>query len=214
MTLKYISISLILPIVIWGAAIGVAALLGVGGHALFKDPKKNKLGVLGMRGAGKTRFLSHLRNIPFVERNTGRELYKPFIYKSGNKSISIDAGLDIGGDNFFVHEYNKIITNSDVILYFFDIFKYLDNNSLAEGVNYRRVCNSRFEHVYSAGKGMKISVVFVGTHIDRCQKVEAKVKSEFLSLVEGKPYFPVLKRVEFIDLTNTKQLRDFIQEKF
>lgn len=207
------NIPLFVPL-IWGAALGVITLLGFGGYALFsKDPEKNKLGVLGMQSAGKTRFLSHLRNITFRDKGTQIEKYDPFIHKYDGKVIHIDAGVDIGGGSMYRNEYNRIIKKSNVIFYFFDISKYLDDSPY-EGVGYRRACNSRIEHINSAGKELKNSIVVVGTHIDLCTKNEAKVKSEFLKLVKDKYYYSVLKNTELIDLTNTNQLNEFIKKVF
>lgn len=207
---------LILPFVVWGAAIGVTALLGLGGYALFsegEDPEKNRLGILGMQWAGKTKFLSFLRGVPYVEKQTSIEHYKPFTYRYGEKVIPIDAGLDIGGGNMFRGEYNRILENSNVIFYFFDISRYLNDDS-TEGVSYRRACNSRIEHIHSGKKGKNTSVVYIGTHIDKCKKDEAKVRSEFFKLIDDKYYYSDLKKTEFINLTNTNQLRNFINKVF
>lgn len=69
--------------------VGVAGLLG-GGAAASLLKNKKKLGVLGMRGSGKTRFLSFIRNIPFVEGQTSRSRYEEFkLELSSGKIINI-----------------------------------------------------------------------------------------------------------------------------
>lgn len=204
------------PFWIWVAAVGVPAIFGLGRYAFFsegEDPDKNKLGVLGMKKAGKTKFLSFLRNVPYVEKDTEIEPYKPFKYTHETKVIHIDAGVDIGGGNLYRSEYNRIIEKSDVVFYFFDISKYL-KNSPYETVGYRRACNSRLEHIYTTGKEIKKHIVVVGTHIDKCKKREAKIKSEFLKLNDSKSYYSVLKNIEFTDLTDTSLLRSFINKVF
>ena len=134
---------LILPIIGWGIAIllggfGVAAVAGV-----FDDPKKNKLGILGMQGAGKTRFLSFLRNKIFIEGQTNRSGYEEFTYQLSNgKKIFIKSGVDIGGGTMYRVDYNKIIDESDVILYFFDINNFIKELVIA-GLNIFMICLKR-----------------------------------------------------------------------
>ena len=201
-------------VVIWAAAAGASAVVGVVGRYYYKknSQKKYKLGVLGMQGAGKTRFLSYLRNVPYVEKGTSKEPYESFTYKFEKKEILIDAGVDFGGGDLYRVEYNRIIKNSDVILYFFDIDRYLNEKSKTEEVSYRRACNSRIEHIHSADK--EADIVFVATHIDLCKKVEEEVRLEFLKLIENKSYYSSLKDVELIDITNKDQLNRFIDKVF
>lgn len=209
------TLPLFIPI-IWGVALGAAALLGLGSYAFFsvsEDPEKNKLGILGMQGAGKTRFLSYLRGVPFFDKGTEMEKYNSFIYKSQGKVIHIDSGEDIGGGNLYRDEYDRIIKKSSVIFYFFDISKYL-NDSIQEGISYRRASNSRIEHISSIDKFSKTNILIVGTHFDLCKNSQREVKSEFLKLNENKSYYSVLKQIELIDLTTNDQLKNFTNKVF
>ena len=209
------NLPLFLPL-IWGVGLGAAALLGLGGYAFFsegEDPEKNKLGILGMQSAGKTRFLSFLRNIPFIDKGTEIEGYDPFIYNHDGKVIHIDAGEDIGGGDLYRDEYDRILKKSDVIFYFFDISKYLKNNT-THGIGYRRASNSRIEHISSAITGSKKNIILVGTHFDLCSKGKSKVKSEFLKINEHKHYYTILKHLELIDLTDENQIQNFTKKVF
>lgn len=202
--------------VVRGVIIGLTTAGGLlYGATRYKDKKndKKKLGILGMQRAGKTRFLSYLRNEPFIDKSTEKYNYKPFTYKIDGKKIHIDKGEDIGGGNIYRYEYNCIIKKSDVIFYFFDISKYL-NNSPYSNEGYRRACNSRIEHINSDKKESKNNTIIVGTHIDLCSKSKAKVKSEFLKLNENKSYYPILKNIELIDLTDEKQIQNFTKKVF
>lgn len=178
-----------------------------------EDREKKRLGVLGMEASGKTRFLSYLRNIPFIDKTTSKEKYDPFDHDYDGKIIQIDAGLDIGGGSLYRKEYSRILKKSDFIFYFLNIKKYLDDSPY-EGVGYRRACNNRIEHVYSGEKDINSEIVIVGTHIDLCGKNETKVNSEFLNLNEHKSYYPVLKNIEFVDFTKTDQLVNFVKKVF
>jgi hypothetical protein len=209
------NIPLFIPIIpaLWSLAVATAAYFGI--RQLFNKKEATKLGILGMQASGKTRFLSFLRNIPFIDKTTGgKEEYKPFTYKYNKKVIHIDTGVDIGGGNIFKDEYTSIIKKSEVIFYFFDISKYLNDNIIVEGINYRRECNSRFELVYSEANKIKIPTIFIGTHIDLCLKDETTVRKEFLNLIKDKSYYSYIKDPNIINLTNKSQLRNFIDKIF
>jgi len=212
---NFINLPLFIPIVLWGlGAVATATVTYFGGRALFKKKARTKLGVLGMQAAGKTRFLSYLRNIPFVEKETSKEEYKPFTYKYEKKIIRIDTGFDIGGGNIFKDEYISIIRKSDIIFYFFDISKYLNNKAVAENINYNRECNSRFELIYSETTKIKTPVIFIGTHTDLCPKDINTTRKEFLNLIKDKSYYSSLKNLVTINLTNKNEITNFIDKIF
>jgi len=180
--------------------------------AEFEDSREISLGILGMQGAGKTRFLCHLRGVPFVDKATGKEPYNPFNYKIEELLICVEAGEDLGGGNIYRDEYDRIIDKSDLLFYFFDISKYL-NNTLTEGISYRRASNSRIEHISSTSEQTE-NIIIVGTHLDLCSQSKEEVQNEFLKLNENKVYHPILKRIELINLTDENQLKDFTNKIF
>lgn len=207
---------LILPFVIWGA-IALAGGLTVAKIAgAFDDPQKNKLGILGMQISGKTRFLSYLRNIPFVEKRTGRDSYEKFIYTLNNgKKITICSGVDIGGGDSYRPDYDTILEEADVILYFFDIDKYLRNEKFSEHeISYQRACNSRFEHIYSRVKTSKKPVKFIATHTDKCSLSENDMKLQFDRLSSNKSYKEILKEIEYVNLTNSSEIKSLANKIF
>ena len=210
---------------------------GIGGIAsvafFLKNSQKDKLGVLGMQQAGKTRFLSFLRGVPFDEGQTSRKDYDDFVYKLSNgKKIYIKAGKDIGGDDMYRGDYNEVISESDVLLYFFDIDKYLNDNNRG----YRRDCNSRFEHIYDQAKararakakakakgipdmvreilGRKFPIIIIATHKDKCSYGDSEMKQKFDSLVQNKPYKNMLNEVQYVNLTNDTETRRLADKIF
>ncbi|WP_410877834.1 GTPase domain-containing protein [Myroides sp. DW712] len=211
-------IPMILPLLAWG----VVAVLGgglIGGAigSLFDDPQKNKLGILGMQKAGKTRFLSFLRNIPFEEKASGRDSYVEFRYKLQNKKeITISAGRDIGGGNAYRVDYNKILQSSNVILYFFDINRYLKNELDQDGILYQRSCNSRFEHIYSELKKSNKPIIIVATHKDHVLLSENEIKLKFDTLVQNanKSYKEMLKNIHYVNLTSDAEMKNLIEKIF
>lgn len=207
---------LIIPFLIWGA-VALAGIFTVAGIAgAFDDPQKNKLGILGMQISGKTRFLSFLRNIPYVDKRTGRSDYEEFIYTlSDGKKITICSGVDIGGGDNYRVDYDTILDNADVILYFFDIDKYLRNEiDLESNILYQRSCNSRFEHIYSKVKSSKKPVLVIATHTDKCNLSESVMKQKFDALVSNKSYKDMLKGVEYVNLTNNGETRNLVNKIF
>jgi GTPase SAR1 family protein len=210
-----ISIPLILPILGW-IGLGLVGLIGVATVVgAFDDPKKTKLGVLGMQGSGKTRFLSFLRNIPFIEGSTSRKKYESFKYTLINgKKITISSGVDIGGGDIYRSDYNEILDESDVILYFFDIGKYLRNEIDADGVPYQRSCNSRFEHIFSSIKKTKKPILIIATHKDKSGLSEQDMERKFNALVQKKRYKTLLKAIEYVNLTDRSEITKMRDELF
>ncbi|MFK8279923.1 hypothetical protein ACI76Q_06245 [Capnocytophaga canimorsus] len=221
----------LLPIlaILGGGVIG--GLIGGFIGSLFEE-KENKLGVLGMQQAGKTKFLSLLRGEAYVESSTGVEEYQPFtISLKGGKEVRISQGVDIGGGDTYKPEYKKIIENSDVIFYFFDINKYFKDEVIKDRITYRRECNSRFEFIFDSIKdnyqkqmkdikegsltSMKEKkVLIVATHTDLCGIHSSQIKSKFDEIVSGKGYKNMLQQVCFINLNDEKQVEEFINKTF
>lgn len=195
--------------VLFGSA-GVAAVAGA-----FKNPKIHKLGVLGMQGSGKTRFLSFLRNIPFIEGSTSRKKYDSFKYiLNTKKEITIASGIDIGGGEMYRPDYNKILNESEVILYFFDIGKYLINEKDSNGDCYQRYCNSRFQHIYSKIYKAKKPILIVATHKDKCGLSEEEMAQKFNALIQNKSYKNILKEVEYVNLTDINEIKNLTNKIF
>ncbi|MDO4764265.1 MAG: GTPase domain-containing protein [Flavobacteriaceae bacterium] len=217
-----IEIITLMPLPLIPIIIGIgAALLGVAVGGVFFDKKKNKLGVLGMQQAGKTKFLSLLKGIRYVERSTSREEYQPFtIHLKGGKEVHISQGVDIGGGDTYKPEYREIVKNSDVIFYFFDINKYFKNEVMKDRITYRRECDNRFEFLYSSllvnssTEGKQKKVLLVATHTDLCGIHSSQIKSKFDGIVSGKRYKDMLQQVCFINLNDKKQVEEFINKTF
>lgn len=206
---------LILPLLIWGAVAIAGGLTVAGITGVFDDPKKNKLGILGMQQAGKTRFLSFLRGIPFNDKQTSRKKYDEFTYILENKKkIFIKSGVDIGGGKVHRPDYNKIIDESDVLLYFFDIDKYLNNTKDYDGEFYQRSCNSRFEHIYDRAKTRNITILVIATHKDKCSFNENEIRMKFDNLVQNKSYKEILKDVQYISLISSSETKKLANKIF
>ena len=152
---------------------------------IFKDPNKNKLGILGMEGSGKTLYLCHLRKVEYVDKNTEMNSpYSEFIYEtdSGN-TFHIKAGEDINGGEYNRMFYNSIMEKSDVIFYFFDINKYFTEN------DYERECNSRFLYLYNFfAKNKTKKIIVFASHVDKCKEKKWEILIKFRNMLKNKTY--------------------------
>lgn len=207
---------LIAPFVIWGVIALVGGVTVTSMAGFWDKPEKRTLGLLGMQISGKTRFLSYIRKIPYVEKRTGRDIYKEFTYILNNgKKITICSGADIGGGDTYRVDYDKILEKSDVILYFFDIDKYLRNEmDLGSNLLYQRSCNSRFEHIHSRIKTSEKLFKVIATHTDKCSLSENDMKRQFDSLSSNKSYKGILKEIEYVNLTNSSEIESLVNKIF
>ncbi|MDR2223900.1 MAG: GTPase domain-containing protein [Flavobacteriaceae bacterium] len=204
---------LILPIVIWGAVVLGGLIFGAAISGMFKDPKRNKLGVLGMQFSGKTLFLNFLQGFDYTERATGREDYNEFRFKtSTGKEILIAKGEDYGGSKEYRTFYKTVVDRSDVLFFFLDISKYLND------VDYKRDCNSRFLFIDSLRIDSKTQekkeVIVVATHRDLCSLSDSDIQKSFLKEVENKTYIKMVEKIVFINLHDKTLTKKFINKVF
>ena len=100
------------------------------------------IAVLGMKGAGKTRFYRFLQNKPYSEGEdleTIQEQYRGFTYtKENGDEIYIRAGYDYGGAKDIAEKTNeKLIAESDTVFFIFDIHAYFTDKQYKEDTNAR-----------------------------------------------------------------------------
>lgn len=195
--------------IIAGSAGGVVG--GVAGGVLdffSKDDKVSKLGIIGMQESGKTTFLNNLRGLKTVFNPTSKENYKCFKFElSDGRTIHIDKGNDIGGAKNYMSEYRQVIEESDVILYFFDVSKYLTN------VDYKRECNSRLHHINVNIENKKIAII--ASHSDFSQQSKNILTEEILNQVKDKKYSNLFNNAFFVvNLTERNQVINLIDKIF
>ena len=205
------------------AIAGIAAASALGlffAKDVLKDlwsDERRSLGILGMQRSGKTRFLSFLRNTPYVEKSTSRERYSKFVYKTkSGKNIKIEEGADIGGGQEFRADYAEIIGNSSVVFYFFDIKLYLDD------IAYMRECNSRFLYILhdigiSSEEDYKKSnkkLIFFATHKDQMGLQDDKLREMLRKKLDKKKYKFITDITYFINTTDKRELEELADKIF
>lgn len=193
------------------AVVGAVAAGAAGGGlvSLFLyDEKVNNLGLIGMQSSGKTTFLNNLRGIETVLSPSSREYYKSFkFHLSNGKTIYINKGNDIGGAKNYISEYREVINKSDVVLYFFDVSKYLTS------IDYKRECNSRLDHINVDSENKKI--VIIGSHSDLSQHNKNKLTEEILTQVRDKKYYNLFNNSFFVvNLTARNEVTTLIDKIF
>ncbi|MGV0957232.1 ADP-ribosylation factor-like protein [Empedobacter falsenii] len=195
---------LILPFIplIWTIT-GFIALFG--GYKVFKSIMNklndgDKLLFLGMPVSGKTYMLTKLRNEKFIEyKSTHVEKNENFSFKVGNKTIYIDVAKELGGEEAYRGSYEENINESKVLIFMFDIQKYLSEE---KKLMYRRECNSRLSALH---KLKKENAFYIGTHIDKINKTEAEILKDLAKIIKGKDYEDIMKRLCLTNLTDDKE---------
>ena len=180
-----------------------------------------KLGVIGMQGSGKSLFLSKLSDSNYIEKQTSLEEYDKFKSKINGLNLIIQKGTDIsGGDSSVKYHYPKIINNKDLILFFFDISKYIGDFDIHKD-RYFRDCNSRIDFIVDVmmKEDIKTKVFIVGTHIDKLKKTDKSLKKELLDKLKAKKinkksYYHILKDVELINTTKKRECERLLYNTF
>ncbi|MDR7693754.1 hypothetical protein D1Z97_09240 [Riemerella anatipestifer] len=183
----------------------------------FKDVKNgDNLCVIGMPQAGKTRFLSYLRRIPFLGVSTDEETHEDFVIRLKNETeINIKKATDLGGMDTYREKYSSLIEESQYIFFFFNIKQYLENEE-----EYQRKCNSRllqifmdFENTKKSG-GRKKKIILFGTHKDLLTISETEALKKFKQLIEKKKYKNFKDNVLLIDTTKDEELKLIVEKIF
>ena len=129
---------------------GIIAIAIAGGFAIGEVVKTEgkTLGVLGMKGAGKTRFLSNLGLFEFKEGTGGTTIedYALHELKIGDRKITIQGGQDVGGNVDIKGYYNDWVGNKDITVFIFDGVGYLVDPE------YRSNVRARLHFIYEIAK--------------------------------------------------------------
>lgn len=200
-----------IPLII-GAAVGgglIGGLIGVICALLF-PVKGNTLAVLGMQGAGKTQFLSNLRNIDYNDYSAtlGEEKYEKFTTTIGNREVTVEGGIDIPGGSDYIKDYYKVLVDKNEIVFFiFNSYNYLNDR------DYRNETQARLDFIYDLIKGQEKSTMLFGTFADQF-KDDSERKDAYNRIKESvinKSYYPLFKsNYAILDMRNKKELDEKI----
>lgn len=162
-----------------------------------------RIAVLGMKGAGKTRFYKFLQQEEYTEGQTYEEKYPQFTYtKTDGTKILISEGTDIGGGEEFIPTwYEKLLGKSDSIIFVLDLYQYNTD------VKYQKQTNARLEFIKNHMDKDK-DILTLLTHIDQFGKRYKEAVNNFIDKLKEKDYADiVLKNYAPVNMTESDQLR-------
>lgn len=184
----------IIPLVLW--ILGVIFLGGciITVYNAVKTTGK-KLAVLGMERAGKSTLYNMLRTgEPGTPLNTTIEEFGEFTIK--DRKIKIKKGKDIGGGPEFIQYYEDLIKQNDIIIFIFNVSKYLNN------LIYQRDTKDRLDFIYRKSKEYNKemnNLVMIASHVDLLPSDKQKTAiKEILNTINGKQYNEMFKNNFFI----------------
>lgn len=151
-------------------------------NLMFERIRGKTLAILGMQASGKTSFYDQLKGISRTEyRGTNYEEVDSFTLDLGDRKVRIKKGLDIGGGEEYIKSYyNDKIKDNDVVLFVFDVSKYLSDKE------YLRKCEGRFDYIYRHSEGKQIYIV--GSHLDQCEGDGNQIIQEVKNITKNKEY--------------------------
>lgn len=177
--------------------------------------KGTKIAVLGMKGAGKTRFYRFLQGKEYAEGEnlqTIAEQYDGFVYKKADGTeIKIRSGYDYAGGKEVAERTNeKLIAESDTIFFIFDLYKYFKVDE------YKNDTNNRLNFVIKKIDNKNLYVL--GTHIDMIKSDSQlkKSKKELENYIEQNGYYEKIKQgnLALVDMTNSDELKKVVDKLF
>ena len=134
------------------------------------SPVKKSMAILGPQGCGKTSFLRILQDKPYDEKkDNGTSIadYDSFKTKIGDKEYIIKSGKDIGGGTDFIRlYYERMINDTDIVVFMFDINEYFNDTEYQKDVIARMdFVWRKLQHKYK-DDDIKSKYAVIGTHYD------------------------------------------------
>lgn len=214
-----IVVPLIIPFLIWGAvaAAGLFTVAGIAGAFDEKEVAKlnndvkasKKIAVLGLHQAGKTTFLRFLQGDKSYKKykETGIDHYNEFDMKIDDKVITIAKNYDIGGSDAFMRHYMRILKETEMAFFLFDVSLFLKDNEY-----FRNFC-ARVDYLKSM---TSVTTYFIATHPDKLMKIdENELKVKISKQLERKHYQDyVTQKLFVINLLDEKKLTEFVNKVF
>lgn len=199
-----------IPIIIWGVG-GIVS--GIAAYFLIKSIWKGRckiyMTVLGMEGAGKTTWYDFLRgeNRAAEGATSGgveiSEFTIPYKDDKGTRMVTIAKGLDISGAETMITEFYKAqIEKSDVIFFFFDVKKYLDNAEYQKDVHSR--LDLIYDYIMEFNKKTN-DVYLIASHMGKV-KDPKKASKQVGDILSKKRYHVFVKQLIGIEMQDIRAL--------
>lgn len=171
---------------------------------LFKSNVSIKLSIVGPRLSGKTTMFDIIRDEDNVKEENGRgtsaagHALKRKTVKIGEKDLVIKDTFDYDGELSSTKNYARLFRGADVILYLFDIEKFIDNRIGYNNIHYQEQVASmlRIFCIDGAKHIKKQRAYIIGTRKDKLKNFSLsprKFKEEY--------FFPFLKKEDLEEVT-------------
>ena len=199
----------LIPIIIIGVG-GIASwiYLLLKSISIWKGRRKIYMSVLGMEGAGKTTWYDYLRreNRASEGATSGEveigEFTIPYEDDKGTRELTIAKGLDISGARDSQSSYKDQIEKSDVIFFFFDVKKYLDNAEYQKDVHSR--LDLIYDYIMEFNKKTN-DVYLIASHKGKVKDPKKALK-QVRDILSEKRYRDLVKYLICIEMRETKEV--------
>lgn len=189
----------------------------------FKNEKSVALAILGPNEAGKTTLWNYFKGIPAskVYQETDGKVALMFSASSTiwnavklvkPKEELEFTGYDINGNGDFIRtDWEKMIEESNMVIFVFNAYKYLNN------IEYQRDINQRMQFVNSTVEkqkdGKKRGIWLLGSYADKLGD-RKKDWGRIIEIIKTKPYCEISHNNACVNLTSKKELKEYYKKMF
>lgn len=197
-----------------GPLIFLVAWLGKKAYDVFFEEDKVDIAILGPNQAGKTTLWNYLKGKPSSTVYKETEGSVRLSFKSSNKSWNVSKikGYDINGNGDFIRdEWEKIVKESNMIIFIFNASEYLSN------IEYQRDVNQRMQFVKSVFDGRtdkaKRDIWLLGSYADLLSNRSSEWR-KVIDLIRTKPYRAICNNSACLNLMDKKALDEYFNKMF
>ena len=207
------------------AVIGLFSIIIFGDSApdIFKNERSVDLAIIGPNEAGKTTLWNFFKGSTAskVYQETDGKVKLSFVASSKTwNAVKLDepeeklrlTGYDINGHGDWIRsDWEKLIEDSNMIIFVFNSYKYLNS------VDYQRDINQRMQLVYSTvckqTDGKKRGIWLLGSYADKLGNKKKDWES-IIGIIKTKPYCDISHNNACVNLTNENELKEYYKKIF
>lgn len=214
---------LIPAIIVVVAGLTIIIIFGDSGKKTFKGEKSVDLAILGPNEAGKTTLWNFFKGTPDckgyheTEGKTAVSFVASDIVWTAIKPDKPErklkfTGYDINGNGDFIRtDWEKLIEKSNMVIFVFNAYKYLNNTE------YQRDVNQRMGFVHSTvGKQTdtkKRGIWLLGSYADKLSD-RKKDWAKIIDIIKTKPYCEISHNNACVNLTKEDELKEYYKKMF
>lgn len=198
--------------IIEGGLLGITApglLVFKAFGSIWGNKKEVGMAVLGIDQSGKTTWYDYLCKTNRNEKGTTKDDIDAFTLKfDDGKKVHIKDGIDIGGGSVNISPYyENMIKENDVILFFFNAKKYI------EETEYMRECNARLDFI-NKKKHESQKIYIIMTFADKL-KNRTEAYNKAYELLKSRPYIKEMTdNFVLINMTDEQEKKELKEKMF